>query len=233
MEPGKENLIFSLSKCFDTEQGVTRTPLNRIPFGLLDYNIRFFVSDYAHNIGCEQHYVELQTSMFAHFGNKWVCLNRGPAWQYEGVSGDECSEQNTKGLEWGTEVRLSCVESYAADKMTDEVQGQETGKFDSLLSSDILETALKGSGIELEVNEDYSESLHVPTTVSQLWSSVKEADAKEIQLGQATPEEMEKYHKIEPTSRTRKRNPYIGVTKKAKKMYECMLLGDAWATNSQ
>ena len=41
---GKHNLLYHLSHCFlvEEESGLTRMPLNRMPYGLIDYNIRFF-----------------------------------------------------------------------------------------------------------------------------------------------------------------------------------------------
>ena len=58
-------------------------PLNQIPFGLLDYNIHFFAKGTTQMLGIEEHYVSWLATMFSHFGHKWLCLHRGPAWQYE------------------------------------------------------------------------------------------------------------------------------------------------------
>ncbi|CAB3991294.1 Hypothetical predicted protein [Paramuricea clavata] len=101
-EDGKRNLFYSMAKCFerhsdhdDGEKLGTRMPLNRMPFGLIDYNLRFFAADSSQKLFIEDHYVQWLATMFAHFGHRWMCLHRGPYWQYE-VREDECS---TSGIE--------------------------------------------------------------------------------------------------------------------------------------
>lgn len=78
---GKHNLIYSLSKCF--EGPAPRMYLNRMPYGLLDYNIRFFACNRTQKLGMEEHYASWLETMFSQFGHKWLCLHRGPVWQYE------------------------------------------------------------------------------------------------------------------------------------------------------
>ena len=81
----KHNLLYHLSRCFllEEENGSTRMPLNRMPYGLIDYNIRFFSSTSSNKLGLEEHYAQWLETMVAHFGQKWLCLFRGPCWQYE------------------------------------------------------------------------------------------------------------------------------------------------------
>ncbi len=54
----KHNLILELCKCFDRPdpESPTRMPLDRMPFGLIDYNIRFFASNRTEKIGYGEHY---------------------------------------------------------------------------------------------------------------------------------------------------------------------------------
>ena len=78
---GKHNLIYSLSKCF--EGPAPRMDVNRMPYGLLDYNIRFFACNRTQKLGMEEHYASWLETMFSQFGHKWLCLHRGPVWQYE------------------------------------------------------------------------------------------------------------------------------------------------------
>jgi len=78
---GKHNLIYSLSKCF--EGPTPRMDLNRMPYSLLDYNIRFFACSRTQKLGMEEHYTSWLKTMFSQFGHKWLCLHRGPVWQYE------------------------------------------------------------------------------------------------------------------------------------------------------
>lgn len=61
----KHNLIYFLSKCF--QDSTPRLPLNKMPYGLLDYNIRFFAKGSTQNLGIEEHYVSWLETMFVHF----------------------------------------------------------------------------------------------------------------------------------------------------------------------
>ena len=78
---GKHNLVYHLSKCF--ESPAPRMDLNRMPYGLIDYNVRFFSSNKTQKLGMEEHYASWLETMFSQFGHKWLCLHRGPVWQYE------------------------------------------------------------------------------------------------------------------------------------------------------
>ena len=75
---GKENILYQLANGFAEK----RMEMERMPFGLIDYNIRFFNAENAVEIKMEEHYALWQETMFAHFGHKWVSLNRGkcPKW---------------------------------------------------------------------------------------------------------------------------------------------------------
>lgn len=65
---GKHNLIYSLSKCF--EGPAPRMDLNHMPYGLLDYNIRFFACNRTQKLGMEEHYTSWLETMFSQFGHK-------------------------------------------------------------------------------------------------------------------------------------------------------------------
>ena len=84
-EERKNNLVHSISKCFERRESGTETrlPLKRMPFGLIDYNLRFFAADFTQKLGVQEHYAQWMETMFSHFGHKWVALHRGPCWQYE------------------------------------------------------------------------------------------------------------------------------------------------------
>ena len=93
-EKKKHNLVIQLCKCFESVNGVSRIPLDRMPFGLLVYNIRFYASSRTNLVGYEEHYLSWLGTMFAQFGHKWLCLHRCPAWQYETVP-DQIQSTNT------------------------------------------------------------------------------------------------------------------------------------------
>ena len=90
-------------------------PINKMPYGLLDYNIRFFAKGSRQNLGIEEHYASWLATMFSHFGHKWLCLHRGPVWQYE-------VEVNTETAE----SLLHASHSSAADSV-----GPDSGLADS------------------------------------------------------------------------------------------------------
>jgi hypothetical protein len=87
---GKHNLVYHLSKAI-AEGKLT---LDRMPYGLLDYNIRFFSATTTVGLEMEDHYASWQETMLVHFGHKWVSLNRGPMWQYE----EEYSEKESEDI---------------------------------------------------------------------------------------------------------------------------------------
>lgn len=66
-----------------------RMPLDCMPFGLIHHNLEFCSKDNYTNLHHIDHYVEWQTTMFAHFGHKWDKLFRGPMWSYDGGMSDE------------------------------------------------------------------------------------------------------------------------------------------------
>ena len=73
-DEGKHNLLHCMSRCFQRadSQQETRMPLDRMPFGLIDYNLRFFSSNSSQKLGIEEHYSSWLETMFAHFGQKWL-----------------------------------------------------------------------------------------------------------------------------------------------------------------
>ncbi|CAB4008422.1 Hypothetical predicted protein [Paramuricea clavata] len=75
LQEGKKNLLYGMSRCFERRKdGTTETsmPLSRMPFGLIDYNVRFFAADSCQKLGVEDHYVQWIATTFAHFGHKWM-----------------------------------------------------------------------------------------------------------------------------------------------------------------
>ena len=74
----KINLLFLLSKCFYTRNQDTqpRVPLDRMPFGVIDYNICFFASNAIQSVHAEKHYTSWIETVFSHFGHKWLSLFR-------------------------------------------------------------------------------------------------------------------------------------------------------------
>ena len=86
---GKKNLLYIFSKILSED----KLKLDRMPFGLIDYNLRFFHAESAVKLEMENHYAVWQETMLAHFGHKWIALNRGPMWQYDE---DDCTPGTVK-----------------------------------------------------------------------------------------------------------------------------------------
>lgn len=114
----KHNLIYYLSKCFQDSN--PRMPINRMPYGLLDYNIQFFAKGSIQNLGIEDHYASWLETMFSHFGHKWLCLHRGPAWQYDvdthstiksPLQDNECSTSSVGTLDEEDIIQIALQES--------------------------------------------------------------------------------------------------------------------------
>ena len=76
---GKENIIYQFANVIAEK----KMDMERIPFGLIDYNFCFFNAKNTVKLKMEDHYAMWQETMFGHFGHKWVSLNRGPMWQYD------------------------------------------------------------------------------------------------------------------------------------------------------
>ena len=112
--------------------------MERMPFGLIDYNIRFFNAENAVKIKMEEHYALWQETMFAHFGHKWVSLNRWPMWQYD-EDEDLMENENVPSCDILAEALNSAgildvgndlaVDSVDLDQVvaSDAVQGFDTG----------------------------------------------------------------------------------------------------------
>lgn len=149
----KANIIFDLSKCF--ENSSPRMPLERMPYGFLDYNIRFFARDSTVNVKMVEHYSSWLETMFAHFGHKWLCLHRGPVWQYESTCSAESEGPLQNSLDQGhTDIGMDVAEV------------------------DIIQKALQHSSINLDADyqvEIDSDTLeHVTTSICNLSISVDE-----------------------------------------------------------
>ena len=103
---GKDNLIYHAACCFGEErQGdvIPRMPLDRMPFGLIAHNLKFFASDNVANIQAPDDYKSWCQSMYSLFGNKWASMHLGPMWSYE-VSSDNldaatCTDSSSLSLD--------------------------------------------------------------------------------------------------------------------------------------
>ena len=128
-EEGKKNLIHSISKCFERSKCElqTRMPLNRMPFGLIDYNLRFFAASRTQKLGIEEHYAQWLETMFSNFRHKWACLHRGPCWQYEEDTEPEANSPFSDNIIEDA-LRLSGI-NIDSDAIEDSVVQLERGNY--------------------------------------------------------------------------------------------------------
>ncbi len=168
---GKDNLIFNAAKCFtlreDKEQ--TRLPTGKMPFGLFDYMVKFFSRDTSYIMKCEKDYEDWQTSMYANFGVKWVCVSRGPCWEYE----VEEDEGDSKELSEKAAVSPSAVRDPPF-----QITSSETASKDGL---DLLATALQMSS--LNENALIKDSpVYNTGSASTLWSPTSSTEIEKESL---------------------------------------------------
>ena len=172
-------------------------PIKQMPYGLLDFNIRFFAKGSTQNLGIEEHYASWLATMFSHFGHKWLCLHRGPGWQYE-VSGKLDS------------VELEGSLSDAVDSSVEDTVGE----------LDIIQSALQESSLCLDDFDWTSDTLDNSNPVSpvpenpgsfqdivhvpHLWTHVDKSHQQDMELGFISSQEMEKLHRIQPSGHSKK-----------------------------
>lgn len=192
---GKSNLVYLLSECFQTSDNEsatdnvnTRLPLDRMPFGLLDYNIRFFSAEHTVRLEIEPHYAKWLETMYAHFGHKWMCLFRGPTWQYE----EECTKDDEKEVDL-VEMALQVSDISLFDEQErDEDTGDETVTMGEEFSvseerEKTGEKRKRDEQIVLEGNADVTAVVESSSSssinVSTLWSRLNQDDIEEMSEG--------------------------------------------------
>ena len=109
---GKENIIYHmyLAKGLWTTRrdgSGPRLPIDRMPFGLLSYNIRYFAVAKINNILSDLHYVQQET-LFSNFEHKWICLPRGPGFAFDNAEGEESTEPQAIPMPFFTH-NLQCM----------------------------------------------------------------------------------------------------------------------------
>ena len=193
----KQNLIFYLSKCFEGPS--PRMPINRMPYGLLDYNIRFFAKGSTQNLGIEEHYVSWLATMFSHFGHKWLRLHWGPAWQYEVQANDE-TEDSLLSASCSREAGSAGAESIEECSVGEGSVGEESVGADLVEQIDIIQSALQESSLclndldwaidtlddinpESTVLENSASSCEGVVRVPHLWTHVSGSQQWDMEMG--------------------------------------------------
>ena len=214
----KHNLIYDLGICFqrrgaDTTE--TRMPLQRMPFGLVDYNIRFFASQFSQKIGIEDRYVQWLETMFTHFGHKWLCLHRGPFWQYdveEQPDPDAASDANTLPPD-SMESNGDHLDCTCPAKM-DTVCKESTNSIiadalaDLHIDLDEFESPVRFDESDISIGKESMQSFYLilsqQKSSSILWDCLSKEQNREVLEGGTSPEVMEHFHRIQPSNLKRK-----------------------------
>ena len=204
---GKDNILYYLAKGLGTpraDESGPRLPIDRMPFGLLSYNIRYFALDAVNKVKADPDYIQWESTMFSNFGHKWVCLQRGPGFAYsaleEGCVGEESSE----------------VEVHGTNTVTDDSSGsilqqawQEVFGDDGCISPDTAFDPFDASNqeplnVDMPIPPDgrtNDESTCTPSQdVSFLWARLSGQDKEQVVAGDS-PTEIEEMHGVRPQSR--------------------------------
>ncbi|CAH3163834.1 unnamed protein product [Porites lobata] len=186
---GKENVLYYLARGLGMSRkdgSGPRLPIDKMPFGLLSYNIRYFAMDTVNNISSDPHFVEWETTMFSNFGHKWICLQRGPGFAYDETVVDDSSAaacnstSNTNSSEQGSSSILQqawneTFQVSTQNGVQDEVEDQDTtrekvGADDCLDVETLVDTddplevgaiVQTGDGIEVETVVEAGDPLEV------------------------------------------------------------------------
>ena len=222
-EEGKHNLVYHISRCFNREheKAETRMPIDRMPFGLIDYNVRFFSSPSSQKLGIENHYALWLETMLAHFGQKWLCLFRGPFWQYAMQQCADVPLHSNTSLE-SCDVNAgveSIIDNALQECSLDLSEYQEpVGEITSTpeLSEQVASLQILNDVNIEEIVDDHNSEVDVLDRTqseqsvsaergnqtrlnrSHLWTQINDEDHQAIENEQILPECMEEHHSIHP-----------------------------------
>lgn len=200
----KNNLIYDAACCFgklrpDCPPDCPRMPLDRMPFGLISHNLRFFASDNGNNLEAPADYKSWYQSMYTLFGNKWAAMHNGPMWSYEDSEAEEAPSSNAP----------QTGDSSTSSDVLAEALHQTFGSNSELLVSKEI-TPAQSSATDLETcNVSEPNEENVP--IGQLWTGLSESEVREREDATITLPELEELHGIRPSRQgcltNRNRNP--------------------------
>ena len=170
----------------------------------------------------EAHYTPWLETMFSHFGHKWLCLHRGPVWQYE-VEPQAAVNVNVDQAD-SSEVDIIqsalLQSSLSLEDSNDTLDLSNTTPSLMDIEPATIPTCSSPIGEEVSLEANVVEDV---IHVSHLWNRVPGSTRQEVEQGLVFPQEMESLHSIQPnSSATARRNPY---------MYDPLKVGDAQMYN--
>ncbi len=137
----------------------------------------------------EEQYAKWLETMFAQLGHKWLCLHRGPVWQYEFekpvIATGTCANEQ--------DLIKEALEESSIDLSHFSHSAENEEYLD--LNADMCNLSVSDSTVGEGVNAEE----HSGGSVSHLWTSVKGNDCLEIETGLISPAEIEKLHHVTPT----------------------------------
>ncbi|CAB4012017.1 uncharacterized protein LOC110237337 isoform X1, partial [Paramuricea clavata] len=192
----KDNIVFNLCKSLGImrEDGSSaRLNVNRMPFGLLDFNCKFFASDDGSNLRASKDYKTWMETMYANFGNSWARLHLGPMWSYV----DQVDEKENIEVENKENVEKSKGKNQEAPK-NNIIEEALSCALGGLSIPDVLP-------IDSETNQNHQQVLEDSSVLSPgssirlstLWSSFSESEKEELAGAEASPKEIETMHNIQ------------------------------------
>ena len=204
---GKDNILYYLAKGLGTpraDESGPSLPIDRMPFGLLSYNIRYFALDAVNKVKADPDYMQWESTMFSNFGHKWVCLQRGPGFAYGALGEDRVSEESSE------------VEVHGTNTVTDDSSGsilqqawQESFGDDGCISPDTAfdpfdaanqETMNLNISLPPDGSTDNESTCTPSQDVSFLWARLSGQDKEQVAAGDS-PTEIEEMHGVRPQPR--------------------------------
>lgn len=143
-------------------------------------------------------------TMFAHFGHKWLCLFRGPAWQYETEPDDvdaEISQSQSK-----TNLLETAMLECGIYEVLNETEGPVVAGAIVESSEDISSsTAVEADPLASIPARSGSKCQNQRKNASHLWTHLSPNDANSITDFNVSIELMEHCHSIMPVTKPQKK----------------------------
>ena len=200
----KDNVIFNLCKCLGVmrEDGsTTRMDMQKMPFGLISYNCKFFASEDSSNLHVPNDYMQWMESMYTYFGNSWASLHLGPMWSFTDVDEEKKSFDTSNIIE-------EALSSVFNEMTIPECPVTPLANVE--VTSDILETHVATSSSitcattinsTMAVPENEGPFQSTPLSVinpSTLWSGLSEKEKEELLDVETSPFEIGEMFNVQP-----------------------------------
>ena len=200
IKSGKDNILYYLAKGLGTpraDESGPCLPIDRMPFGLLSYNICYFALDSVNKVKADPDYIQWESAMFSNFGNKWVCLQRGPGFAYGALEEDRVIEESSEVEVHGSNTVTGGSSGSILQQAWQEVFGDDgctspDTAFDPCDASN--KEPLNGNiSIPHDGRTDDENTCTPSQDVSFLWARLSGQDKEQVVAGD-NPTEIEEMH---------------------------------------